>query len=230
MLWNSSTSYYLFLIINQNLRLQIRKRDTSDDHAVTLPRKSELCDTAESSFVATRSNSSGTLTQGEHSFSSSLSDEHSLLEEQRPSFPAEKIPVCPSTARTSSFYFKASHRQISSKFSPVKQKDHDLKECHRDANHLLNSDHHASGNVDDAYPSWPEVIVKDIVQDVKVPKVFESAVFVSKFSIDPVESDSCENELHDSHNQHLAEKESECQTRKTISCHNNGILTHQVQY
>ena len=115
----------LFLVIHQGLRLQIRKRDTYDDHTVDFSKKSETCDTAESSMVVTRSNSGVTLGQVEHSFTFSFSDELSPPEGQE-----QKVPVCPSASRMSSFHFRAVHRRLSSKVTTpaVKQIDQ-VGEC-----------------------------------------------------------------------------------------------------
>ena len=190
------------------------------------PGKSETCDTAESSIIATRSNSGGTLTQGEHTFTSSSSDELSVLEEQ----PTIKIPVCPTAIRTSSFHFKAIHRRLSSRISPVKQNNHDIKGGLGSADHLSDNHDHAHESQQEISPSCPELVAQDIISIINSPTDIESAPLESKFSAAPVEPDICGKGLDNSHNHNYAGEESESQTPNISDFHNERTTALQVEY
>ena len=201
------------------MRLQIRKRDTYDDHTVDFSKKSERCDTAESSIVVTRSNSGNTLGQVEHSFTFPFSNELSPPEGQE-----QKVPACPSASRSLSFHFRAIHRRLSSKVTPVKQSDQDIKEELTDTNHLLNSDENTRVSQRKIYCSSPERIVHDIASVVHP----NSAVLDLKASVNFVESDTYHKGVHKSNKSKIAEKESNYRTLVDTTHDTEGILTHKV--
>lgn len=210
-----------FLVIYQSLRLQIRKKNTYDDHTVDFSKKSETCDTAESSIVVTRSNSGITLGQVEHSFTFSFSDELSPPEGQE-----QKVPVCPSASRMSSFHFRAVHRRLSSKVTTpaVKQIDQDIKDELTDTNHLLNSDENTSLSRRRIYCPSPERIVQDVASVVHLNSAFQNL----KSSVNFVQLDTCDKEVHNSNKREIAEKESSYRTPVNTSHHTDGILTLEV--
>ena len=200
--------------------MQIRKKDTYDDHTVDFSKKSETCDTAESSIVVTRSNSGVTLGQVEHSFTFSFSDELSPPEGQE-----QKVPACPSASKPSSFHFRAVHRRLSSKVAPaVKQIDQDIKDELTGTNHLLNTDENARMSQRKIYCSSPEKIVLDGAVVVHP----NNAVLNLKSSVGFVGSDTSDKEEHNSNKNKIAEKESSYRTPVNNNYHTEGILTHEV--
>lgn len=210
----------LFLVIYQGMRLQIRKRDTYDDHTIDFLKKSETCDTAESSIVVTRSNSGNTLGQVEHSFTFSTSNELSPPEGEE-----QKVPACPSASRSSSFHFRAIHRRLSSKVTPaVEQIDQDITEELRNNNHLLNSDENARISQRKTYCLSPKKIVQDVASVVQP----SSAVLNLKSSVNSIGLNTCDKEVHNCNKNKSAEKESSYRTPVNTSYHTEGILAHKV--